>query len=427
MKNRYCLYCGTLLPEDGVCLRCGAKYKLADDGRLTVIPRKVKQVSVRPSAKKRKDEILTANCSETETQTIPITGDISSYSEEVLREEKHTDWTNAKKKSLAENNDSNASINTKQMEYNTNSQSVISGVQDDLRFSAENQKKDGTHASGSGKIVYWIVFVLAVFLAATMTFVCLDKSKETSLNDLIPFQSKTLKEDSEKTSNLLPITKYEVMPYVINLQVEEARKLLEESGFVVDEYVFHTSFKDEYWGLVRFATLRAGEKYPRGTHVTLEVWSNQKMDSHTTLFFADEKTTSVPNLIGKEYVEIKDNLKNDYPSLKFEVEEVQSNDDSKKGMIIGQSPSSGKVVVENSKVVLRVSKGAPNIEVPDVKMMSEAEAERLLLSKGLRVKKEYVENNDPAWNGLVSGYGPSNKTYEGSEIKIFICKQAPVS
>ena len=53
MKNRYCLFCGTLLPEDGVCLRCGAKYELADDGQMKVIPRKVKKVSVKPSVKKK--------------------------------------------------------------------------------------------------------------------------------------------------------------------------------------------------------------------------------------------------------------------------------------------------------------------------------------------------------------------------------------
>ena len=53
MKNRYCIFCGTLLPEDGVCLRCGAKYQLADDGQLQVIPRKVKKVSAKTTPKKK--------------------------------------------------------------------------------------------------------------------------------------------------------------------------------------------------------------------------------------------------------------------------------------------------------------------------------------------------------------------------------------
>lgn len=78
MKNRYCLFCGTLLPEDGVCLRCGAKYELADDGQMKVIPRKVKKVSVKPSVKK-KTTAKKADPSQAETQTIPIPEDIFSF------------------------------------------------------------------------------------------------------------------------------------------------------------------------------------------------------------------------------------------------------------------------------------------------------------------------------------------------------------
>lgn len=93
MKNRYCLFCGTLLPEDGVCLRCGAKYQLADDGQLQVIPRKVKKVSAKTTPKKKNTVKAKQDLSEAETQTIPIPEDIYSFSDDAKSKEPHADWT----------------------------------------------------------------------------------------------------------------------------------------------------------------------------------------------------------------------------------------------------------------------------------------------------------------------------------------------
>lgn len=93
MKNRYCIFCGTLLPEDGVCLRCGAKYQLADDGQLQVIPRKVKKVSAKTTPKKSITVKAKPEPYEAETQTTPILEDVYSFSDEYRHEEKHTDWT----------------------------------------------------------------------------------------------------------------------------------------------------------------------------------------------------------------------------------------------------------------------------------------------------------------------------------------------
>lgn len=95
MKNRYCLYCGTLLPEDGICLRCGTKYQLDENGQLKVIPRRVKKVSAKPTPKKKFSVKKKTEASETETQTIHIPEDIFSFSDDAKRQEKRTDWTNS--------------------------------------------------------------------------------------------------------------------------------------------------------------------------------------------------------------------------------------------------------------------------------------------------------------------------------------------
>lgn len=93
MKNRYCLYCGTLLPEDGNCLRCGTKYEIDEEGQLRVIPRKVKKVSAKVSPTKKHTINKKLEPSEADTQTIHIPEDVFSFSDDAKKKEKHTDWT----------------------------------------------------------------------------------------------------------------------------------------------------------------------------------------------------------------------------------------------------------------------------------------------------------------------------------------------
>lgn len=93
MATRYCIQCGTLLPEDGVCLRCGAVYSFADDGSLVVHPRKVKNVTAKATPKRRAFAKRAMDPSEADTQTIPIPEDIFSYSDQSSYENRHQDWT----------------------------------------------------------------------------------------------------------------------------------------------------------------------------------------------------------------------------------------------------------------------------------------------------------------------------------------------
>lgn len=156
MKNRYCLFCGTLLPEDGVCLRCGAKYELADDGQMKVIPRKVKKVSVKPSVKK-KTTAKKADPSQAETQTIPIPEDIFSFSDDIKREDKHTDWTGDSKGKAYEPNF---------VLYDEPSEQC---AEPPARESVSVEKTVPTnyeHARG----MFWAVFIGIALLVAGITF-----------------------------------------------------------------------------------------------------------------------------------------------------------------------------------------------------------------------------------------------------------------
>lgn len=93
MANQYCIQCGTLLPEDGVCLRCGAVYSFSEDGTLIIHPRKVKKVTAKTSVKKRIFAKRSLGLEEDDTQAINIPEDIFSHSDHRVNTEKHQDWT----------------------------------------------------------------------------------------------------------------------------------------------------------------------------------------------------------------------------------------------------------------------------------------------------------------------------------------------
>ena len=159
LNNRYCLFCGTLLPEDGVCLRCGAKYELADNGQLVVSRRKVKNVFAKASPKTKNVDRKTARYSEADTQTIPIPVDIFSLSEELNQEDKHNDWTN--RGNVAKEKGKESHIRSKSTH--------------------EKQRK----RDNKRRTVVLIIAILAVLLAAVVLFSSIDKNgSEKNKNEI---------------------------------------------------------------------------------------------------------------------------------------------------------------------------------------------------------------------------------------------------
>lgn len=155
MKNRYCLFCGTLLPENGVCLRCGAKYELADDGQLKVIPRKVKKVSVKATPKKKFMAKKASDPSEAETQTIHLPEDI--FSDDFKQEERHQDWTGNSKAEESRPNAARYDNPLKQQTSETSKRATV-GAGDE---SPTDTKRTG---------VLWAIFIGIALLVAALTF-----------------------------------------------------------------------------------------------------------------------------------------------------------------------------------------------------------------------------------------------------------------
>lgn len=366
MAKRFCVQCGTLLPEEGVCLRCGAVYSFADDGTLIVHPRKVKKVKVKASPKKRVFAKRAVDPHEADTQTIPIPEDVFSYSKRPGDEEKHADWTG--------NNTDDVSFEKEEYEYTPNfvlrdeekrADEPFPEYDDNETFlssgfsEADNsiQRNENGMSTWAKSILFFVVALLTMLLVYLLLAqnhqngVRISSQSETTVVNLTTTISQsTTTESIDDQSN-----EYVTMPYVLNMQVEEARKLLEEKGFVIDEYAFHYSYQSADIGLVRFATLRAGHEYPKGTHVTLQVWTSESVESKTTLLYADERPVTVPQYKGLYYPDIKQDLA-ESSDFEYEIEEGDYIYSGSTGTIVDQYPIAGKVVPAGTKVKLYVAK-----------------------------------------------------------------------
>ena len=211
MKNRYCLFCGTLLPEDGVCLRCGAKYELANDGQMKVITRKVKKVSAKASVKKKITAKKASDPSEVETQTIPIPEDIFSFSDDAKKAEKYADWTGDAKQKHPKTESDYVPNFVMQEDPSVGSNSA----QNDQTFSIDDDydySKEKTPET-QYKVTLLGVFFFFLALAACLSFLLLNNRT----NDEVSAYSKSettvlVSDDANSTTIEQP---YEIKPFSI--------------------------------------------------------------------------------------------------------------------------------------------------------------------------------------------------------------------
>ncbi|WP_326753699.1 Stk1 family PASTA domain-containing Ser/Thr kinase [Streptomyces hirsutus] len=102
-------------------------------------------------------------------------------------------------------------------------------------------------------------------------------------------------------------------------------------------------------------------------------------------------TVKAPNFRGLTKEAAKEQATNVDLILKFTEEPCE---DQAKGNICDQNPAEGTSVEKESTVNLVVSTGAPKVEVPDVKGLSFADAEKSLKEKGFKTEKKSQESSD---------------------------------
>lgn len=200
------------------------------------------------------------------------------------------------------------------------------------------------------------------------------------------------------------------VPKVVNLQQEEAIRVLEEAG--LNAIVGDTTFVET--GFVKNAIIlqkpRAGEIVKKGRRIFL-------------VLSGGEPTTVVPSIQGKSITNARFALER--VGLKIgEIMEVSS--DNPKDIIIAQQFVAGVKIKKGTFINVSVSTGQTEgeIEIPNLIGKSLTEAEKILNESFLKVGKiNYQPSFDLLPNTVKDQYpGPGSRLNQGDAVDLFITK-----
>ncbi|WP_102400626.1 Stk1 family PASTA domain-containing Ser/Thr kinase [Haloimpatiens massiliensis] len=196
-----------------------------------------------------------------------------------------------------------------------------------------------------------------------------------------------------------------VVPNIVGLNKEEAKKLVEEKGLVFLVQSSEASDKPE--GEVISCSPNEGAKVKAKTEVK-------------AIISAGNKKVKVPDLKNLNIEEAKRKIiENDLNvgNIKFE-----TSSQFKNGRVMEQSPSSGSEVSSGEKIDLIVSKGEEGmVLVPDLSNQDIKEVEQMLKSLKLKLgNKVEINTNDKTKDGKVynQSIAPNTKIEEGTEINV---------
>ena len=192
------------------------------------------------------------------------------------------------------------------------------------------------------------------------------------------------------------------VPNVDGLREEAAVNLIQEAGLEPD--VQRAANADVEKDRVFDQNPNAGNRIQKGDRVTL-------------LVSTGAPKTSVPDVVGMNYGDAVQAL-NDV-NLNASKHEIFSQKPA--GQVVAQDPPAGENVVEGTEVVLDVSKGTKQVEVPNVVGMSEADARATLEAAGFEVSSTSAPS-DTTPNGSVSDQSPDGGTQaaKGSTVAITV-------
>ena len=138
----------------------------------------------------------------------------------------------------------------------------------------------------------------------------------------------------------------------------------------------------------------------------------------------EQRKVKVPDVRNRTLEEAKKILAEKNLGYKVINDEVPS-DTVEKGKIVSQKPGVDERVEENTEVKLFISSGkkAKEVKVPDVKGMSEDEAQRILTDRNLVPEFDYAFSDDVE-EGEVISTDPESGTpiEEGKTVTVIICK-----
>lgn len=192
---------------------------------------------------------------------------------------------------------------------------------------------------------------------------------------------------------------YILLPSVVGETYEDAKKILEDQGFLVIKGGSEKS-NQVAAGSVSSQDPRTGQKLKYGFLVTLNISGGATTDS-------------VPNLGFKTLSEAEVMVSNS----KFSLGEVTYvNNDLAKGIIISQEPEAGMDVNDDSLIMLTVSLGPENnqVVVPRLTNLTLKDSQKRLIELGLDVGEiEYEEHVSIEKESIIS-----QSIAEGTEVEL---------
>ncbi|HUR48838.1 MAG TPA: Stk1 family PASTA domain-containing Ser/Thr kinase [Acidimicrobiales bacterium] len=201
------------------------------------------------------------------------------------------------------------------------------------------------------------------------------------------------------------------VPDVIGESEAEARRILEEAGFVVS--VTEEASRDKPDGTVLTQSPQAGQTAPAGSTVGLVVSSGTP-------------TGEVPDVTNLPEADARRRLEAEGFEVTVDKEESAT---VESGRVIRTNPEAGSSAELGSSVTIVVSSGAPEPEtqkVPDVTGRSEAEAESILNNAGFRVSKRYQTVVRESDDGIVLDQSPEGgrEADRGATVTIVVGRLA---
>ena len=192
------------------------------------------------------------------------------------------------------------------------------------------------------------------------------------------------------------------VPNVVGLKEDAAVNLIEQAG--LDPEVQRAANADVEKGRVFSQNPNPGNRIQKGDRVTL-------------LVSTGAPKTSVPDVTGMSYGDAVQALSD--ANLNAKRHEVFSSKPI--DQVVDQDPAAGQQVVEGTEVLLDVSKGTKQVEVPNVVGMTEADARSTLEAAGFEVSSTSAPSDTTA-EGNVSDQSPDGGTSaeKGSTVSITV-------
>jgi eukaryotic-like serine/threonine-protein kinase len=195
------------------------------------------------------------------------------------------------------------------------------------------------------------------------------------------------------------------VPDVTGKPLDQAIRILKKNGLFANTSFEQSSSVSR--GLVISTTPVALSQVPVGSRVQVVVSSGPQL-------------VSVPDVVGKQENVATATLQD----AGFKVSSVKQDSTQPKGQVLSESPSAGVKVAKGTRVTITVSRGTPQVSVPDVTGKSTSDATNTLRAAGFSVTVTEISGSaDQAGKVIRQEPSAGSKENKGSNVTIFVGKK----